>query len=66
MGRAMSDTDRDATDALKAHVRAIVDDWPPLTAEQKTIIWHAIAPMRAAITKRKRASPSEGDTDAAA
>lgn len=51
---------------LQAHVRSIVDTWPPLTAEQKTTIYHAIAPMRAAITKRKRASPTEGGTGAAA
>lgn len=62
----MGETERDAAEALKAHVRAIVDGWPPLTPEQKTTIWHAIAPMRAAITRRKRASPNEGGRDAAA
>lgn len=62
----MGETERDAAEALKAHVRALVDTWPPLTAEQKTTIWHAVAPMRAAITKRKRGTSTEEGTDAAA
>lgn len=55
-----------SAEEIQAHVKAIVAEWPPLTPEQKTTIFHAVAPMRAAITTRRRGTSTEGGTDAAA
>lgn len=62
----MSETERDAAGARKARIAAIVDTWPAFTPEQRTTLWHALAPMRAAITERRRQVDKEGGTDAAA